>query len=293
MVESGFCKKSKIKKENEEKIFQIMEDKYKLENGKYAIKKALDECEFIRKLISSHPNESSDAKIHNLEDHIKLSKLLYRIKKSKEKQKKAEEKQILKRIFYRTKTLNQLYEDIESKILNGEMINNKNYRELIRERHLYGDIKKIYGDPKNIIKEYWNRVIKDLKRMTPKEIEGLKFLKKQQSIKMRVKKEGPNPFDEFNMDLVLAARLTETINKKEALILKYRYNLKGHRINSLKLIAGWLGVSHTTVRNIEKRALKKIQENKDKLKLISVRKPERKEISREEYKRRFGYYPLD
>ena len=203
----------------------------------------------------------------------------------------SKEKQILNNIFYRPKTMIRLRDKIENFILEGKDLNNKVSRELQRNCHLYEEFKKVYGDPKKIIEEEWKKTSEDLNRMTPEEISSLRFFKEQQSSEEKRIKEGPKPFDEFNMSLVLAAKINKLISRKEALILKYRYNLEGHRINSLRLVAGWLGVSHTTVRNAEKRALKRIQGETSFLKCVRVKKPQRKEMSKEEYKRRFGYYP--
>lgn len=213
--------------------------------------------------------------------------------KKMEKSKKSTEKQILKRINYRPLTMDRLKNEIENLILEGKDLNNKISREIQRKCHLYGKIKEIYGEPKKIIEETWKSVSEDLKKRTPKEVNHLRLLKKQFSLIKKRSIIGPKPFDEFNESIVLAAEINETINRKEALILKYRYNSEGYRISSLKLVAGWFGISHTTVMNIEKRALKKIQEEFKLLKLITVRSPERKEMSKAEYKRRFGYYPLD
>lgn len=185
----------------------------------------------------------------------------------------------------------RLKDEIENLILEDKDLNNEVSRELQRNCHLYEEFKKVYGDPKKIIEEEWKQTEKDLKRMTPEELSSLRFFKEQQSSKETRIKEGPKPFDEFNMSLVLAAKINKLISRKEALILKYRYNSEGHRINSLRLVAGWLGVSHTTVKNFEKRALKKIQEKVSSLKYIKVKRRQRKETSKEEYKRQFGYYP--
>lgn len=209
----------------------------------------------------------------------------------KEKFKISKDKQILNNIFYRPKTMIRLRDEIENLILEGKDLNNEVIRELQRNCHLYGDFKKVYGEPKKIIEEQWKETTEDLNRMTPEEISSLRFFKDQQSSKEKRIKEGPKPFDEFNMSLVLAAKINKLISRKEALVLKYRYNLEGHRINSLSLVAGWLEVSHNTVRNYEKRALKKIQEKASFLKFVRVKEPQRKEMSKAEYKRRFGYYP--
>ena len=263
-----FHKKLRTKKENIE-IYRIMEDKYKAKNGKYKIKEAL-RCKFIAKKICEDPNEPY------LEDYQKLGRLLYRVKRQKEKQ-------ILKEIFPRPRTINRLCDEIENLIIQGEHWNKKTLRKLQRSCHLY-------GDDKEKIEEDWKRISEDFKGITPEQISQLRLFKKHQPLKGRRTIKRPKPFDEFNIYLVLTAKKKGIINGREARILKYRYNLEDQGIKSLRLIAGWLGISHTSVRNIENRALKKLQKNKNEL-MVDINKPKRREATKEEYKRRYGYYP--
>lgn len=259
-----FHKKLKIKKENL-KVFLIVENKYKLENGSYDLKGAL-ESKFIRKQVPTEPNMPDE---NDSGDREKLSKLLYRIKKQKEKR-------ILKEIFPRPRTINRLCDEIENLIIQGEHWNKKTLRKLQRICHLY-------GDDKEEIEKYWNRISKDFKGMTPEQISQLRLFKKQQPLKGRRTIKRLKPFDEFNIYLVLTAKKKGIINGREARILKYRYNLEDQGTKSLRLIAGWLGISHTSVRNIEKRAIKKLQKNKNEL-MVDINKPKRREATKEEYK---------
>ena len=59
----------------------------------------------------------------------------------------------------------------------------------------------------------------------------------------------------------MLSRLLEngTLNEREARVLKYRYGLDDLGCHSLRAIANWLGVSHTTVKNIEDNASEKLK----------------------------------
>jgi len=264
----------KMPKKNLE-ISRIMDNKYKRENGKYNIKKALDECEFIRNSISDKPNEPLYARENNLEDQLRLQKLLAQVKKSIEKK-------IVKECFPRIKPYNRLSNGIENLIVQGEW-NKKNIMELKKSCHLYGD------EGREVTKEFHERISKALK---PKVISQLRLFKKQQPLKGRRTIKRPKPFDKFSISLVLAAKEKEIITGEEARILNYRYGLDDQGIRSLRLIEGWLGISHTSVRNIEIKALKKMKEHIREIeKSTPIKEPIGRDITKEEYKRRFGHYP--
>lgn len=278
-------KKLRIKKEKIE-IYYRVEDKYKLKNGKHDLIKALKE-KFIREQVLTESNlPDSDGS----GDPQKLSKLIYQVKKSIERH-------ILKKIiFYRLKTMNKLHDEIKDLFLEGKVLNNKVLEELIKKHHLYGEyFKEIYGDPKKIIKEYSKSYSEEIRKMPPEEIKPLRLFKEQRSSVKRRIRERPKPF-EFNESHVSAAREEGILSKREYLVLIYRYNLGGQRgTNSLRLVANWLGISHTAVRNNEIRALKKMKDHMEEIKeIVSLaEKQQRRDITPEEYKKKFGYYPLD
>lgn len=266
-----FHKKLKISKKNY-KIYQIMENKFKGEDGKYNLNKALEECEFIRKKICEDPKDPS------VEDKTRLGRLLYRVKKQLEKR-------LLKELFPKIQTINRLSEEMENLIINDESLNKHTFRTLQRK---YG----LYGDNKDKIKKYWERKSEDINVFTFEGINQLRLFKKQTPPESRRKIERRRPFAEFNLSFVLAAKEKGIINSREVNILKYRYGLDGQGVKSLRLISGWRGISHTTVRNIETKALKKIKDQIEEIKKkVQVNKHRRREISKEEYKEKFGYYP--
>ena len=269
-----------------------MEDKYKLKNGKHDLKKALKE-KFIREQVLTESNLSDS---DSSGDPQKLSKLIYLVKKSIGRH-------ILKIIFYRLKTMNKLHDEIKDLTLEGKVLNNKVLEKLIEKHHLYGEyFKEIYGDPKKIIKEYSKSYSEEIRKMPPEEIkplrlfkEEIKLLKEQRSSMKRRIRERPKPF-EFNESHVSADREEGILNKREYLVLIYRYNLGGQRgTNSLRLVANWLGISHTAVRNNEIRALKKMKDHMEEIKeIVSLaEKQQRRDITQEEYEKKFGYPPLD
>lgn len=277
----SFHKKPKTKKE---KIYYRVENKYKLKDGRHDLGKALKE-KFIRKQA---PWESHEPDPDDDGDPQKLSKLFYQAKKSIKKR-------IEKEYFPKAHTFNRLNDKIENLILEGMDLNDKVSRELQRSCSMYGGFKKIYGDPKKIIEEKWKKASEEVRAqteaLTPEQMTHLRLFKKQQLLKGRRTIKRPKPFDEFSISMVLAAKEKEIITREEARILNYRYGLEGQGTKSLSMIAGLIGVSHTTVRNIENKALKKMKEHMEEIKkYIPIKESIGRDITEEEYKRRFGYY---
>lgn len=194
------------------------------------------------------------------------------------------------------RSFNNLWDEIEDLILNEEDPK-RHSRRLQRKFHkpkemIFEKEKGVPGSKSliDVISEPFNKMDPEEFR---REKELNKSLKSQKPLEARRIKERPKPFDKFNVSLVLAAKEKKIIDNREFRVLKFRYNLECQGTKSLRLIAGWLGISHTTVRNIENRAIKKLEENINLLKKISVKKLNRQETTKEKYKKMYGYYPLD
>lgn len=246
-----FHKKLKISSINLE-IFLIMENEYKRENGKYEIKRALDENKFIRKAISDYP-EDPFAQLHDLEDQGKLERLLSRVNKYKKKR-------IIKEFFGSGKMFSRLCDEIRTLIEKGVNLDEKIEGELRSKLRLY---KKYEDKDWNIIKDFWEWVFKEeYEGKTDDEIRQLseirKLLREQKPLEWKKKIDKQKPF-KFEMSDLINASSRKVLDEREVRILIYRYSLNGEGTRTLKLIAGWLGISPTIVRNIEFKALRKLQ----------------------------------
>jgi len=250
-------------------VYWVMERGFKSEDGKYAIKKALDKCDVIRQAVAKRRTELNCFQ-ENYEHRI-LKKLLKQVKNSLEKsavevlKKRTIDPETKSEIeTYRSSReffidisnvkFNRLCEKIKDLIiLDGKKWNEEISTELSDKFHLY-------GNDKEIIKYFWDIQLEEYEEMSRDEIEQLREINKNRSpSKGAQKKEKEKPF-KFNRHNLLLALEKEIINKREARVLKYRFGLDGGGTRSLKLIAGWLGKSHTTIRNIEKGALQKMED---------------------------------
>jgi len=298
-----------LKKEQRDNLyfFWVMDEgfkseplKYKdikyFEIGEYDEKKAMKECAFIRMKFADeldNPDPEGEGDIMKLRDCLRQMR------------KRKEEGRFVKRInpkpiseieaypfgkefFGSDIKFKRLKDEIEDLIAKDVNKNNKTLRELRKNYHLY---KKDENKDFDIVGTLWDWIKKD-KKFIKQERKVNRLFKKQQPLKGRRTIKRPKPFDEFSISLVLAAKEKEIITGEEARILKYRYNLEGNGIRSLRLIAGWLGISHTNVRNIEIKALKKMKEHiREIKKSIPIKEPIGRDITEEEYKRRYGHYP--
>jgi hypothetical protein len=245
-------------------VYWVMERGFKSEDGKYEINKALRECEFIRQAVYDRKTDLNCLQ-ENYEHRI-LKKLLKQVKNSLEKStvevidpepKSEVEAYRSSREFFvdiSNVRLNRLCEKIEDLIiLDGKKWNEEISTELSNKFHLY-------GNDKEIIKYFWDTQLEKYKKMSHDKIEQLREINKNRSPSRGTQKKEKERTFKFNKYNLLLALEKEIINKREARVLEYRFGLDGGGTRSLRLIAGWLEKSHTTIRNIEKAALQKMED---------------------------------
>lgn len=295
-------------------VHWVMESGFKSRDGKYDVERALDKCKFISKKFSIAANpedsgnpfaedpysESDYEKIDISERHniMELRKCINRINGYKKegafvfpiepKPVSVIEAYLPSKEFFgsdiKSKNLNT---KIKNLIASGVNKNNKILGKLRKDHHL----KKNKDENLDIVNSQWDWIEKD-KKFIKQTRELDRLFSEQQPLKGRKTIKRPKPFDEFSISLVLAAKEKEIITGEEAGILKYRYGLEDQEVKSLRLIAGWLGISHTNVRNIEIKALKKMKEHIGEIKKSTpIKEPMGRDITEEEYKRRFGHDP--
>lgn len=245
-------------------VYWVMEKGFKSEDGKYEVKKAMKECEFIRRAVYDRVTNSNSLQLNY--EHRILKKLLKQVRNSLEKstvevidpEPKSEiEAYRSSREYFADISdvrFNRLCEKIEDLIiLDGKKWNKEISAELSDKFHLY-------RNDKEIIKYFWDSQLEKYKKMSHDEIEQLReIIKNRSPSKGAKKKEKERPF-KFNRHNLLLALEKEIINKREARVLEYRFGLDGGGTRSLRLIAGWLEKSHTTIRNTEKGALQKMED---------------------------------
>ncbi len=245
-------------------VYWVMERGFKSEDGKYEIKKALRECEFIRQAVYDRQTDLNCLQ-ENYEHRI-LKKLLKQVKNSlgkstvevidPEPKSEVEAYRSSREFFVDISNvrLNRLCEKIEDLIiLDGKKWNEEISTELSNKFHLY-------GNDKEIIKYFWDTQLEKYKKMSHDKIEQLREINKKRSPSRGTQKKEKERTFKFNKYNLLLALEKEIINKREARVLEYRFGLDGGGTRSLRLIAGWLEKSHTTIRNIEKAALQKMED---------------------------------
>jgi len=234
-------------------IYWVMERAFKLEDEKYEIKRAMEECKFIklagyikdktlRKLLTRVGNSLAKNAVKVIDPEPKSEIEAYRIYKE----------------FYGDishETHNTLCSKIRDlMIIEGKKWNKEISRVLQKASHLSGEDKKI-------IKYWWDWIrSEEYEKMSRNEIDLLREIKKIRGPLKGVRNEERKKPFKFNKYDLSSALKKEIIDTREYMILECRFNLDGKGIRSLRLIAGWLKVSHTTVRNIEIKALKKMQD---------------------------------
>ncbi len=260
-----------LKKEQRDNLyfFWVMDEGFKSEplkykDGKYFEieeydeKKAMKECTFIRMKFADEPDNPNP---EGEGDIMKLRDCLRQMRKRKKEGRfvtQIEPKPISeieaypssKEIFGSDITYNHLKNKIENLIALNINWNNKILRDLQNKYSRY---------KKKDIEAVWDFVEKD-KEFIKQTRKLNRLFSEHQFLKGKRTKEIKKPF-KFNMSQVLIARKMKIISPEEARVLRFRYNLEGQGTKSLRLIAGWLEVSHTTVRNIENMALKKMKEH--------------------------------
>jgi len=258
IMEEGF--KSESLKYKDEQYFEIAE---------YDEKKAMKECEFIRMKFADEPDDPDP---EGKGDIMKLRDCLKQMRKRKEegrfspliKPKPISEIEAYlpsKEYFGSDIKFKNLRNKIENLIAMGVEPNNEILNKLRKNHCLY--LKEEYKNF-DIVADLWDSIEKE-KEYIGQTREFNRSFTEQQALKGKRTKERQKPF-KLNMFQVKAAQKMGIINKREARILKYRFNLEGNGTKSLYSIARWLGMSHTNVRNIEIKALKKMQAHMGQIK---------------------------
>jgi len=298
-------------------VHWVVESGFKFKNGKYNIEKALDKCKFISKKFSIAPNpedpgnlfsedpypesdyEKSD--IYGRHNIMELRKCINRINEYKKKglfvfpikPKPISVKEAYlpsKEYFGSDIKFKRLKDEIENLIARGVERTNKILNKLRKNHCLY--LKDEYKNF-DIVGNLWDSIdsSKKEKKFIKQKRELDRLLSEHQPLKRKRIKGMKKPF-QFNMSQVLVAREMEIITPKESQVLKFRYNLKDQGTKTLMWIAGLLGKSHTTIRNMENNALKKMKEHMSKIKKsIPIKEPLGREATPKEYKEMYGYYP--
>ncbi len=270
--------KSRNKREIQQIISKI-KNKDKKEDGTHNHTEALKENGSIKKKFPI--------------SHDEIAKVVYRAKKSLEKR-------IVKEYFPPNQS--KLFNEMGNLILNGSVWNKATRRILQRKCNLYDSSGlKLLDSPET--KECWiwlNRYI--FKGMNEVEKDQIIQLNKNQiSSNRTIHYVKPKPFD-FVWQQVLSLQKKETIidgikveegllDSREIQVLRHRFSLTGCGTKSLRYVSNLLGISHTAVRNIEIRALKKLKAYLKNHKPEIIKESTGQEISLKEYKAKFGHPP--